>query len=426
MSFTQLHIHTHWGSPLDGVSSTEDYAKIAKEKKHPAVAITDHGKMNGFFKHQQACLKEGIKPIFGVEAYVVFDELEKYEMKGNRQKRLRNENLHLILLAKNKQGYRNLLKLNYLSMSDDSHYYYRNHITIEEVFKNKEGLIVGSGCGNSPFNTLFRWGREKEAEELYSRFVEEFGDDFYTELQMSELMEEDYNQKLINDFELRMAKKFNRMIVLAGDVHYAEKGMDQVQTISIAVRNKDTIDNLSFEIESKNLYYHDIDDYKNFNKEWDYGYNDKQIEEWCNNTLKIAEKCNYLIPERQRMILPDATGNDDVEIIKKAKEGLSVRLGVSSFDECDEVYRNRLNEELSVITRKGMSNYILILQDVFIFADKEKIMKGVGRGSAAGSLVLYCMGITTIDPIKYGLIFERFLSAERSPDVVYDWFGDIK
>jgi len=246
---------------------------------------------------------------------------------------------------------------------------------------------------------------------------------------MSELYDkdegDDYDQKKINDFEIRMAKKYNRMIVLAGDVHYHLPGKDQIQTLAIAIRNRDTIDNITFEIESKNLYYHDIEDYKKFNKQWDYGYTNEQIEEWCSNTLKVAEKCNYLIPERNRMILPSVTEDDDSTIIQKARDGLAKRFGVDDYEDCPKEYKDRLSTELSVIIRKGMANYILILEDIFRFADSESIVRGPARGSGGGSLLLYALDITTLDPIKYGLIFERFLSAERSPDVVFDYFGEV-
>lgn len=427
--FVQLHIHTHIGSQLDGVSDPNDYAKLAKEMGHPALAVTDHGKMNAFYQHQEACLKHGIKPIFGVEAYVEF-ELERTETKSGKTKRVRNENMHLVILVKNAVGYKNLLHLNYLSMSDDKHFYYRNHILIDEIFEHKEGLIIGSGCGNSPFNKLFRNGEEEKAEELYKRFVEEFGDDFYTELHMSELYDregdDNYDQKKINDFELRMAEKYNRMVVLAGDVHYDLPGKDQIQTLAIAIRNRDTIENLTFEIESKNLYYHDVPDYKKFNKQWDYGYTDEQIEEWCSNTVKVADKCNFLIPERNRMILPTIgkdMDEDNETIVRKAREGLAKRFKCE-YDDVPKEYRDRLVTELQVILKKGMSSYILLLEDIFRFADRENIVRGPARGSGGGSLLLYALDVTTLDPIKYGLMFERFLSETRSPDVVYDYFGE--
>lgn len=424
-NFVQLHIHTHLGSQLDGVSDPSEYAKLAKKKGHPALAVTDHGKMNAFFKHQQACLAEGIKPIFGVEAYVEF-ELERFEDKNGKEKRIRNKNLHLIILAKNKIGYKNLLKLNYISMIDEKHFYYKNMVTIEEIFEHKEGLIIGSGCGNSPFNTLFREGKEDQAEALYKRFVNEFGDDFYTELHMSELIREDYNQREINKFELRMANKYNRLVVLAGDVHYDLPGKDQIQTLAIAIRNRDTIENLTFELESKNLYYHDIDDYKKFSKQWQYNYSDEEIEKWCANTVKIADKIDFLIPERNKMHLPSISKDDDSLIVTKAKQGLMDRFNVEKYEDCPEKYRERLATEIKVIIKKGMSSYVLVLEDIFRFADKENIMRGPSRGSGGGSLLLYALDITTLDPIKYDLIFERFLSEERSPDVTFDWFGETE
>jgi len=308
-------------------------------------------------------------------------------------------------------------------MSDEKHFYYRNHFTFDELFENKEGIIIGSGCGGSPFNTLFREGKEDEADALYARCVEEFGDDFYTELHISELLGEDFDQRAMNEFELRMAKKHNRMVILAGDVHYQLPGKDQIQTLAIAIRNRDTIDNLSFEIESKNLYYHGIDDYKDFNKRWEYGYTDKQIDEWCGNTVKIADRINFLMPERNKMILPDMSDNDDNLIITKSRAGLAKRFNCE-YKDVPKEYQDRLTTELGVIIRKGMSSYVLVLEDVFRFADRESIMRGPGRGSGAGSLLLYALDITTLDPLKYGLIFERFLSAQRSPDVVYDYFGE--
>ncbi|MFW6225633.1 MAG: hypothetical protein ACOC3V_01575, partial [bacterium] len=225
-------------------------------------------------------------------------------------------------------------------------------------------------------------------------------------------------------FNLEMAKKYNRTIVLTGDVHYDLTGKDQIQTLAIAIRNRDKIDNLKFQLESKNLYYHDIDDYKKFNEEWEYGYTNEQIEEWCANTVKIADRINYLIPERKNLILPILTDDDDAQLIIKSKKGLQKRFNVKNYEDIPENYRERLKTELEVILRKGFSSYILILEDIFSFIKEKEILRGPSRGSGGGSLVLYSLDITTLDPIKYGLIFERFLSANRTPDVIYDWFGE--
>lgn len=428
MSFVQFHIHGMIGSPLDGISTSEEYAKRAKELGHPALALTDHGKMSGFYEHQVACLKNGIKPIFGVEAYIE-TKLLRVNEEGKRE---RNKNMHVVILAKNNIGYKNLLKLNYISNADTDHFYYRNHITVEELFENKEGLIVGSGCMNSPFSRAFREGNKEVSEKLFKAFCENFGDDFYVEIQMNELVNPDQingfseGQKSINEWMISLAKKYNKKILITGDVHYAKKGQDQLQTLGIAMKNGEKIGSMTWEIESKNLYYHDIQDYIDFNKQWGYGYTEEEIKEWCSNTLYIAEKCNYLIPERNRMILPELSDDDDQMIINLTKNNLCQKFNVSSFSEVPQNYQDRLNMELDVIIRKGMSSYILILEDIFSFCNQEKIIRGPARGSGGGSLILYALGITKLDPIKYDLLFERFLSQSRAPDMVYDFFGEYK
>lgn len=428
MSYVQFHIHGMIGSPLDGISVSEEYAKKASELGHPALALTDHGRMSGFYEHQKACLKYKIKPIFGVEAYIE----TKLNRIGENEKRIRNKNMHIVILCKNDVGYKNLLKLNYISNSDTDHFYYRNHILVEELFEHKEGLIVGSGCMNSPFSRAFREGNEEVSERLFKAFHDQFGDDFYVEIQMNELIKPDQieglpeGQKSINKWLISLAKKYNKRIVITGDVHYAEKGQDQLQTLGIAMKSGEKIGAMTWEIESKNLYYHDVEDYIKFNEQWEYGYTEEEIREWCNNTLAIAERCNYLIPERNRMILPEVSDDDDEMITTLTKNNLCKKFEVESFDKIPQNYQDRLEMELKVIIRKGMSSYILILEDIFNFAKKEKILRGPARGSGGGSLILYALGITTLDPIKFDLLFERFLSQSRAPDMIYDYFGEIK
>jgi len=427
MSYSQLHLHTHIGSQLDGVGTPEQYAKLAKEMGHPALAITDHGKMNGHYEHYLACKKYGIKPIFGVEAYVEF-ELERYEEIKGKQKRQRNKNMHLILLAKNEIGYKNLLKLNYQSNADEKHFYYKNHILLNDLFKNKEGIIVGTACMGSPFAKLYREEGPEKSEKLFKIFVDKFGDDFYTEIQMNEITHKIDNfekgQISVNEWMMKLANKYNVPIILTGDVHYAKPGLDKIQTLAIAISRGVTLDELDWELEGKSLFYMDIPDFKEFNKKWGYEYTDEQIEEWCDNSQIIADKCNYEFKERNRLILPSLTDNDDALLVKESKKGLVKKLNVESWDEVPIKYKKRLAKEIEILLRKGFASYIMILWDVFNFAKKEEIMRGPARGSGGGSLTLYSLDITTLDPIKYGLIFERFLSNERSADVVYDYFNE--
>ena len=373
--FTQLHLHTHF-SLLDGISSSYQYAERAVEYNHSSLAITDHGRMTGVYNHQQACKKYDIKPIFGVEMYLV-DQLETFNDKNKRQ---RDKTNHIILLAENEVGYKNLLYLNYLSMKDDQHFYYTNRILQSELFENSEGIIVGTACMGSKWGRLLSSGKEKEAKDLYKQFVDHFKENFYTEVQLNELnyeMEElKEGQKSVNDFLIDQANLYGVPVVLSGDVHYIDKGQDALQTVSIAIRNKATIDNLNFEIESKQLYYHDERDYINFNKEFGYNYNEQDINQWVNNTQIIANKCNYRIPERRKMYIPSITENDDETLVKLSRNALSGMFG----DNIPVEYKKRLNHELEVLLRKGFSSYILILKDMVDYVLSEGYMVGVGRG----------------------------------------------
>lgn len=425
MGFNHLHLHTQIGSKLDGIASSDEYAKRAKELGHSSIAVTDHGKLSGWYEHQKACLKQGIKPIFGVEQYVCHDyELEKYDEKG---KRIRPPNGHLILLAKNEIGYKNIMKLHYISMVDEKHFYYNNHSSFEEVFEHKDGVIVGTACMGSPFARLIREGKNEEAEELLDRFLNEFGEDMYVELQMNELIgvreKATEGQKTINRFMEKWADKNNVLKLLTGDVHYLDKEDYIIQNIALAMQSKSTVSQKgAFDLESSTLFYHDTEDYKKFNENWNYGYTDEYIETLCNNTQIIADKCNFIIPSRNRMLLPTVFEDDEEEMEKRSKQGLVDYFKVGEYDDCPKEYRDRLEYELEILKRKGFGSYGMILYDIFQFCKREKIMTGSGRGSALGSLVLFCLGITTIDPLKHGLIFERFLSDTRAPNVGYSYF----
>ena len=427
MAFSQLHIHTHLGSQLDGVGSPDQYAKLAKEMGHPALAITDHGKMNGHYEHFEACKKHGIKPIFGVEAYVVF-KLIKEEEKNGKMKRVRNENMHMNLYAKNEVGYKNLLKLNYISNADEEHFYYRNNLLIKEVLKYNEGVIVGTACMGSPFARLYRVGKKDQSEKLFKIFLDTFGDDFFVEVQLNEITnsidELKEGQKSVNKWMISLAEKYNVPIVMTGDVHYAEKGLDRIQTMAIAISRGVTLDELDWDIEGKHLYYHGVDDYLEFNEKWDYGYSEEQIRQWCENSQIIVDKCEFEYKERNRILLPQFSEDDDSLLIEESKIGLQSKLGVDNWESVPTEYKQRLAKELEILLRKGFASYIMILWDVFNFAKEENIIRGPARGSGGGSLVLYALDISTLDPIRYELIFERFLSDQRTVDVVYDYFGE--
>lgn len=413
MSFVQLHCHNHIGSRLDAIAGPEDYAQRAMELNHPALATTDHGRISSFWEHQTQCKKYDVKPILGVEMYLT-NQLEVIDDKGKRK---RTKTQHIILLVKNPVGYNNLLKLNYLSMNDSKHFYYSPRITLKELFEHKEGLVVGTGCIANPVSKLVLGEKEDVAEKLYVMMVGEFGDDFYTEVQLNELEE----QKVVNDFMIRMANKHGIPIVMTGDVHYLDEGQDKLQTLAIAIRDKATIDNLKFELESKFLHYHDIDDYLDFNKKFGFNYPESDILSYCSNSLAISDKCNFTIPERSKIFLPTVSDNDDALLIKKGKEGLMNRFEVDDYKEVPKEYQKQLAKELEVIIRKGFASYFLIVEDITQFSINEGIYGRFGRGSVGGSLLAYALGIHSLDPIKRGLLFERFMSESRSPDLVINY-----
>ena len=419
MSFCQLHIHNQIGSALDGVGSVEDYAKKAKECNHPALACTDHGTLSAIYANQVNCLKNGIKPIIGIEAYI---NNQLVTMEGKKRKR--TSNCHLTLLAKNKIGYKNLCNINYLSNKDTEHFYYLPRITEEELFEHKEGIIVGSGCLANPISKLLREGKFVDAEEKFERFVSEFGEDYFVEIHLNELVKEvdqlPNGQRDINDFFIHQANKKGVPITVVGDVHFLDKGDDKIQTIAFAIRDKVALKNLKWEIEAKNLYYHDVNDYYKFCDDFGYDYK-SNIESWCNNTLYVAEKCNYILPKRNTINTPSMTQNDDVTLIRKSFKGLSKRFGVDNVEDCPDNYKIRLEDELKVLIKKGFSSYLLVVTDISEFSEKERIWGRFGRGSVAGSLVAYALNIHNIDPLKHGLMFERFLSVQRTPDVVLDY-----
>ena len=351
--------------------------------------------------------------------FYLADELETYDEKG---KRLREKNGHIILLAANEKGYKNLLKLNYLSNSDASHFYYSPRITQEELFENSEGVVCGTACMASPFAKLIKNGQTDRVSKLMRLYQQIFKERFFAEIQLNEIDNVDGTEKgqfSINESIIEVADLLGIRVVITGDVHYLEKGQDKLQTLSIAIRDKTTIDNLSFELESKNLYYHDVKDFIDFNERWNYNYKKSQIIEWCHNSVEIANMCNYMIPKRNKIYLPSISTDDNSLMIRKAQEGLNNLFEGNPPKE----YKQRLAKELEIIIRKGFASYVMILEDAFRFVEDKGYYRGPARGSAAGSLALYCLGITTIDPIKYGLFFERFMSEERSIDMVYDYFA---
>ena len=426
MGFAQLHCHHSSGSMLDSVVSSEELAKRASELGHKYLADTDHGRCSAWYDHNLACLKYGVKPIFGIEQYIVEDE--GLMVMNDKGKRTRSKNNHIILLAKNQTGMRNISHLLYISMADTDHFYYNNHNTFSELFKYSEGIICGTACMASPFANALKEGREDKAESLFKTFLDVFKDNFYVELQLNEMVHDigalKNGQKDINDFLSSLADKYGVPKVITGDVHYLMPEDYKLQDISLAMREKRTVNEAGFTLESRTLYYHDVPDYKAFNERFGYGLTDEQIEQYCSNAEYIASRCDACIPERTKAIFPNVTNEDEYEMERLAKENLAAYCGVDDWQKAPEEYKERLESELNVLKAKGFGNYVMLLWDIFQFCSRENVPVGYARGSGAGSLVLFLLGITKIDSLKNGLLFDRFLSQDRCVDCVVDYWNE--
>ena len=400
--FVHLHIHSEF-SLLDGANRIKDLPVRAKELGMKAIAITDHGVMYGVIDFYKACKKEGIKPIIGCEVYVA--PRSRFDKEPN----IDNHYYHLILLAKNNQGYKNLSKLVSLGFVDG--YYYKPRIDLEILEKYKDGLIVLSGCLAGAVNQALLNGETQKAEEIAKWHKQVFGKDYYIELQNNGIKEQVLaNQKLVN-----LARKLDIPIVATNDAHYLKKEDAYNHEVLLCIQTgKRMSDPDRMRFDTEELYVKSkeemIEYFKNF-------------PDAIENTVKIADECNVEF-EFGHTILP----NYDVppeykthyDYLKKlCDDGLKERYGVNLSEEISK----RAEYELSVIQKMGYVDYYLIVWDFIHYAKSQGIPVGPGRGSGAGSILAYAIGITDIDPIKYGLIFERFLNPERvsMPDFDVDF-----
>lgn len=408
--FVHLHVHTEY-SLLDGAARIKKLVELAKKYDMPAVAMTDHGNMYGAIHFFNACKKAGIKPIFGTEFYVA----EDLTVKTGKSKFS-----HLIILAKDEQGYKNLCLLNSIAFRDG--YYYKPRIDYPTLKEHSAGLVCLSACLAGDIPKLILQEQYDKAEELILWFKSVFGDDFYLEMQHNGIAE----QEIVNNHLREYSKKLGVKLVATNDVHYLFKEDAEMQDVLMCVAMQkfvDDPDRLKFPTDE--LYF------KTYDQMLEGFPND---EEALQNTLEIADKCNYSFNEYDKGIYhfpsyePEG-GYNDVDG-KNPKEYLLnlVDKGIKKkYGEYTDQIRERLDREVSVIEKQGFIEYFLIVWDYINAARKMGISVGPGRGSGAGSLVAYAMGITNIDPLKYDLYFERFLNTERvsAPDFDID-FEDVR
>ena len=373
-NYVNLHNHSTY-SLMDSVASVEDLVDAAVSKGHKAIAITDHGVFGAIPRFQTYCIEKGIKPILGVENYIV-ETLQRTDEKG---KRIRDKNSHVVLLAMNKTGWDNLMKLNYLANSDEEHFYYKPRNSIKELFDHSEGIMCGTACLASHFANLLKRGEKEKAEELFQEFIMHFPNRLYAEVQLNECSYDDLSQKEYNDWLIFQATKNGIPIVLAGDTHYIDKSDWQTQQMAFSI-SRDGVGEENQHV-CKSIYYKGINDYLYLNKELGFNYPEEKIIEWCNNSVMIADKCNYIYEPSTVSSLPRMAFDEEEEIRKLGIEGLEKHFG-KPLNECPKEYVERLKMETSIIIKKGMMRYFLVLKDILDWCDTQNIPRGKGRGSA--------------------------------------------
>jgi len=405
MRFTHLHVHSHY-SLLDGLPTIDQLLDYAKKLGMDSLALTDHGVMYGAVEFYKKAKKKGIKPIIGIEAYQALNK------RTDRRPGIDDKRYHLVLLAKNETGYKNLVKLTTRAHLEG--FYYKPRIDEELLEEYSEGLICLSGCLAGKIPKLILANKIEEAERTASKYKELFGkDDFYLELQHHPHIPE---QKKVNNALISISKKLGIPLVATNDCHYLRPEDADAQDILMLINtnaNPQDPERLTMKMDDFSL---------RTSQQMAEAF--KEIPEALENTQKIVQMCNFNF-KLGKVSLPKfqtPNGKTPDEYIRElCLLGLKKRYGPKPPQKVIQ----RLNYELSVISKMGFSSYFLIVQDFVNWAKQNRIVVGPGRGSAGGSLVSYLLNITNIDPIKYNLMFERFLNPGRAkvslPDIDIDF-----
>src|SRR5262245_24102003 len=405
--FVHLHVHSEY-SLLDGAAQLDKLVEAAKGLGLPAIALTDHGNLFGAIDFYTAAKKADIKPIVGCELYVApGSRFERSSQDGGYEGAS-----HCTVLVRNEAGYQNLVKL--VSKAYLEGFYYKPRVDRELLAQHADGLLVLSGCLNSEVSRLLSAGEETKARETAGWYQEVFGKDFYfMEVQAHGLTE----QKKVLDGTLRLSQALGAPICGTNDSHYLEATDARAHEALLCIQTGTTMsDPNRWRFSTEEFYLKSADEMRAVFKD---------VPEAYRNTLAVAERCNVDLDFGQfhlpRYQVPDGfTLESYLEHL--ATEGLRARYGAVPPDAVAE----RLHYELNVISKMGFAGYFLVVWDFIAYARRQGVAVGPGRGSSAGSLVAYCLGITSVDPIRYGLIFERFLNPERisMPDMDVDFADD--
>ena len=403
VDFVHLHVHTEY-SLLDGAIRTKDLARKVSGWEHKAVAMTDHGVMYGAVEFYENCNAQGVKPILGCEAYVSPSGITSREDKRAN---------HLLLLAENDTGWHNLIRL--ISIANTKGFYYKPRIDHELLEQYHEGIIASSACLAGEIPQLILSGNIDGATELAKYYSGVMGArNFYLEVMPNTLPQ----QKEVNRAIIAISRKTGIPMIATGDAHYLEAKDYDWHKILLKINTHADVNDDAFGFDRNEFYLMEPEEM--------YDRLGSEVPEALTNTVEIAERCNvklalkpkeYLLPHLD--LQEGMTADDDLRV--KAREGLKLRFEARGTEIPDE-YAKRLEYELGVITQMGFSDYFLIVSGIIKAAKSKNIPIGPGRGSAAGSLVAWSLRITELDPLRYNLLFERFLNPERisMPDIDTD------
>src|SRR5262245_26105621 len=405
--FVHLHVHSEY-SLLDGAAQLDKLVEAAKGLGLPAIALTDHGNLFGAIDFYTAAKKADIKPIVGCELYVApGSRFERSSQDGGYEGAS-----HCTVLVRNEAGYQNLVKL--VSKAYLEGFYYKPRVDRELLAQHADGLLVLSGCLNSEVSRLLSAGDEVKARETAGWYQEVFGKDHYFMEVQSHGMDE---QRKVTEGTFRISEAIGAPLVGTNDSHYLEAAHARAHEALLCIQTGTTMsDPNRWRFSTEEFYLKSAEEMRAVFKD---------LPEACRNTLAVAEQCNVDVAFGQfhlpRYQVPDGFTLDSY-LEHLAFEGLAARYGSSPGDSVVE----RLRYELDVVSKMGFSGYFLVVWDFIAHARRQGIAVGPGRGSSAGSVVAYCLGITNVDPIRYGLIFERFLNPERisMPDMDIDFADD--
>ena len=423
--YVALHVHSHY-SLMDGVATPQEYINRAVELGMPAIAITDHGTLSGHREMYRLAKEAGIKPILGIEGYMTTDMADK-RAKADRTDPLDQNYHHIVLLAKNQQGLENLNKINEIAWTDG--FFSKPRFDFETLAKYKEGIIVTSACLSGWIAKAVELDELAIAKKHVAWFKETFGDDYYIEVMP-------HNPEKVNKGLIDLAKSMGVKIVVTPDCHHSDTSQKEIQELMLILKTHAKL--------QKDVTYEKSKKHKDMMDRLDYLYGaerqmsfrsfdihllsyeemkDCMAKQGINNnemfasTNEIMNKVEDYDIKSGLNLLPVQYRNPGEELRKLAMEGLAER----KLDTNQE-YLDRLDEELKIIGEKNFEPYFLVVRNMLSWAKKEGIMVGPGRGSSAGSLLCYAIGITDIDPIKHGLLFFRFINPERNdfPDIDSD------